>query len=37
MHHTVKSIAETSLRLHRPLVPPIGFTHKKCEGNILKN
>ena len=37
MHPTVKSIAETSLRLHRPLVPPIGFTHKKCEGNIFKN
>ena len=37
MHPTVKSIAEASLRLHRPLVPPIDFTHKKFEGNIKKN
>ena len=36
MHHTVKSIAETSLRLHRLLVPPIGITHKKFEGTISK-
>ena len=34
MHQTVKSIAETSLRLHGPLVPPIGITHKKFEENI---
>ena len=33
---TVKSIPETSLRLHRPLVPSIGITHKKFEGNISK-
>ena len=25
-----------SLRLHRPLVPPIGVTHKKFEGTISK-
>ena len=36
MRPTMESIAETGLRLHRPLVPPIGFTHKKCEGNISK-
>ena len=38
MRHTVKSIAETSLRLHRPLVTctPIGITHKKREVNISK-
>ena len=35
MHHTVKSIAETSL-LHRLLVPPIGVTHKKFERIISK-
>ena len=34
--HTVKSIAETSLRLHRHLVPAIGITHKKFEGTISK-
>ena len=33
MRHAVKSIAETSLMLHRPLVRPIGITHKKFEGN----
>ena len=38
MCHTVKSIAETSLRLHRPLVTctPIGITHRKLERNISK-
>ena len=37
MHHTVKkNIAETSFRLHRPLVPPNGITYKKFEGNVSK-
>ena len=36
MCHTEKKQCRTSLRLHRPLVPPIGITHKTFEGNISK-
>ena len=36
MHDTVEKHAETSLRLDRALVPPIGITRKKFEENISR-